>query len=75
MKIKILGSGCKKCKKLYQNSILAASKKGIEIDIVKVTDFLEIAKYNVMQTPALVIDETIMSKGKVLTVDEIVELL
>lgn len=75
MIIKILGSGCKKCKLLYKNAILAASKKGIDAEVIKVTDFLEIAKYNVMQTPALVIDETVKAKGKVLTVEEITELL
>ncbi len=75
MIIKILGSGCKKCKKLYQNAILAADDLGIEAEVIKVTDFQEIAKFNVMQTPALVIDGKIVAKGKVLTKEEIKELL
>lgn len=75
MEIKILGSGCKKCKTLYKNAILAAAKKGIEAQVVKVTDFSEIAKYNIMQTPALVVDEKIVAMGKVLQVEEIAELL
>ncbi len=75
MVIKILGSGCKKCKKLYANAVLAADELSLEVEVVKVTDFQGIAKYNVMQTPALVIDEKVVAKGKVLTKEEIKELL
>ena len=71
MVIKILGSGCKNCKKLYQNAVLAASELGIDVEVLKVTDFQEIAKFNVMQTPALVVDEVVVAKGKVLTKEEI----
>jgi small redox-active disulfide protein 2 len=71
MVIKILGSGCKNCKKLYQNAVLAADELGIEVEVLKVTDFQEIAKFNVMQTPALVVDEVVVAKGKVLTKEEI----
>ncbi len=75
MEIKILGSGCKNCKKLYHNTVLATTEIGVKADIIKVTDFAEIAKYNVMQTPALVFDNTVVSKGKVLSKAEIVALL
>lgn len=75
MEIKILGSGCKKCKQLQQNAILAADELGLEFTVTKVTDFVDIAKYNVMNTPALVVDEKVLSKGKVLTKEEIKELL
>ena len=75
MNIKILGGGCTKCKTLYQNAVLATSEKGIEAEIIKITDFAEIAKYNVMQTPALVIDEKVVAKGKVLFKEEIKELI
>ena len=75
MEIKILGSGCKKCKQLQQNAILAADELGLEFTVTKVTDFIEIAKYNVMNTPALVVDETVLSKGKVLTKEDIKKLL
>ena len=75
MLIKVLGSGCKKCKKLYQNVVLATNELGIEAEVVKETNFEEIAKYNVMQTPALVVNEVVIGYGKVLTKEEIKELL
>jgi small redox-active disulfide protein 2 len=73
MIIKILGSGCKSCKKLYQNAVLAASELGIEAEVIKVTDFEEIAKYNVMQTPGLVVDNKVISKGKILSKEDIMK--
>ena len=75
MVIKILGSGCKNCKKLYQNSILACDQANIEAEVLKVTDFSEIAKYNIMRTPGLVIDEKVVSTGKVLSTAEIYEII
>ncbi|MBI9009390.1 MAG: TM0996/MTH895 family glutaredoxin-like protein [Tenericutes bacterium] len=75
MQIKILGSGCKNCKKLYANVVLAADELKLDVEVTKVTDFQEIAKYNVMQTPALVIDELVVAKGRVLTIQEIKKLL
>lgn len=73
MIIKILGSGCKKCVTLGENAKAAAAGK--EAQIVKVTDFAEIAAYGVMSTPGLVVDEKVLSAGKVLTADEIGRLL
>lgn len=75
MEIKVLGSGCTKCKKLNQNAILAADELGIDAKVVYIKDFAEIAKYNVMQTPALVIENEVVSKGKVLSKQEIKQLL
>ncbi|MFH1837707.1 MAG: thioredoxin family protein [Candidatus Omnitrophota bacterium] len=71
MKIKILGTGCSKCQKLYENTKEAASKAGIEAEITKVTDLSEISRYGVMVTPALVVDGTVKSAGKIPTVEEI----
>lgn len=71
MIIKILGSGCKKCLALGDNAKAAAEAVGKEVEIVKVTDFAEIAGYGVMSTPGLVIDEKLISAGKVLSVEEI----
>jgi small redox-active disulfide protein 2 len=71
MIIKILGSGCKKCVALGDNAKAAAKAMGKEVEIVKVTDFAEIAGYGVMSTPGLVIDEKLVSAGKVLSVEEI----
>ena len=75
MVIKILGSGCKNCKKLYHNTILAISELELEATVIKITDFSEIAKYNTMQMPALVVDEEVIAKGKVLSKKEIIKLI
>jgi small redox-active disulfide protein 2 len=75
MIIKILGSGCKKCVTLADNAKAAAEAAGKTAQIVKVTDFAEIAGYGVMSTPALVVDEKLLSSGKVLSAVEIGHLL
>lgn len=71
MIIKVLGSGCKKCVALGENALSAAKAAGKEAELVKVTDFAEIAFYGVMSTPGLVIDEKLVSTGKVLSAEEI----
>jgi small redox-active disulfide protein 2 len=75
MIIKILGSGCRKCMTLADNARAALDAAGKEGDIVKVTDVAQIAGYGVMSTPGLVIDEKVVSTGKVLTADEIGRLI
>jgi small redox-active disulfide protein 2 len=75
MIIKILGSGCRKCVALAENAMAAAKAAGKEAEIVKVTDFAQIAGYGVMSTPGLVIDEKLVSSGKVLTAQEIERLM
>jgi len=64
MVIKILGGGCANCKVLYNNADAATKELKIEAEIIKVEDFSEITKYNVMSTPALVIDEKVVGLGK-----------
>jgi len=75
MVIKILGSGCKKCITLTENTKEALTALGREAQIIKVTDFVEIAAFGVMTTPALVIDEMVVSFGKVLKSGEITKLI
>lgn len=75
MIIKILGSGCRKCVALGENAKAAAAAAGKEAELVKVTDFADIAAYGVMSTPGLVIDEKLVSAGKVLTAAEIGDIL
>ena len=70
MIIKILGSGCKKCITLTENTQAALANLGREAQIIKVTDFAEIAAHGVMSTPALVIDNKVVSVGKVLSTEE-----
>ncbi|QLQ17986.1 MAG: thioredoxin family protein [Exiguobacterium profundum] len=74
MIIKILGSGCKKCMTLADNAKVAAAAAGKQAEIVKITDFAEIAAYGVMSTPGLVVDEKLVS-AKVLTAEEIARLI
>ncbi|MDO8332246.1 MAG: thioredoxin family protein [Fluviicoccus sp.] len=71
MIIKILGSGCSKCQALTENTRKALADNGREAEIVKVTDFAEIAAHGVMSTPALVVDGKVVSVGKVLMPGEI----
>jgi small redox-active disulfide protein 2 len=75
MIIKILGSGCRKCVALGDNAQAAAKAAGVAAEIVKVTDFAEIARYGVMSTPGLVIDEKLVSSGRVLSAEDIGRLL
>ena len=75
MIIKILGTGCKKCVALTDNTQQAVSNLGIEAQVVKVTDIAEIAAHGVMSTPALAVDDKVVSMGKVLTPVEIERLL
>jgi small redox-active disulfide protein 2 len=75
MKIEILGTGCPKCQKLYENAKEAVDKAGLEAEITKVTNLNDISSYGVMVTPALVISGTVKVAGRVPTVDEINEWL
>jgi small redox-active disulfide protein 2 len=75
MIIKILGSGCKKCLTLTDNSKAALANLGRAAEVLKVTDFAEIAAHGVMSTPALVIDDKVVSVGKVLSSAEVEALL
>ncbi|MFZ5351951.1 MAG: thioredoxin family protein [Bacillota bacterium] len=75
MVIKILGSGCKNCVTLKENTETALKETGIAAEVVKVTEFKDIMSYGVMSTPALVINEKVVSFGKVLKPKEIVKIL
>ena len=75
MKIKILGSGCKNCVTLAKNAEEALKDLGMEAEIIKVTDFKDIASYGIMSTPGFVIDEEVVSYGKVLKPVAIKEIL
>lgn len=75
MKIEILGTGCPKCNMLTEHAKAAAEKLGINAEIAKVTDIMQITERGVMMTPALVVDGQVKSAGKVPTVEEIEEML
>jgi small redox-active disulfide protein 2 len=61
--IEVLGSGCPNCVKLAANAREAIAMAGVEAEVVKVTDYREIAAYGVMSTPGLVIDGKVVSSG------------
>lgn len=71
MKIKILGTGCAKCKALEENAKKAVAQTGIFAQVEKVEDLVEIMNYGVMSTPGLVIDGEVKSTGKLLSHEEI----
>ena len=75
MKIKVLGPGCKNCENLADNTKAALKELGLEAEIEKVTDYGEIAGYGVLSTPGLVVDDKVVSSGKVLKPKDIVKLL
>jgi len=75
MKIKILGSGCPNCKVLEANAKKAVEELKIKASIGKVTDIAKIMEYGVMSTPALVVNEKVVSYGRVLSPEEIKKLL
>ncbi len=75
IEIKILGSGCSKCTALYNIVKDVVEKNGIKATVTKVEDIMEILKYGVMSTPALVVNEKVLVKGRVPSADEIKQLL
>jgi len=70
MKIEVLGTGCKKCADLETVVKQAIAKSGKFVQLQKVEDVMKIMEYQVVSTPALVIDGNVVSTGKVLSVDE-----
>jgi len=75
MDIKILGTGCAKCKNLEKVTREVVEKNGFNATITKVEDIMDIMKYNIMSTPALVVNETVEIKGRVPSADEIKQVL
>ncbi|MFZ3051897.1 MAG: thioredoxin family protein [Sulfuricurvum sp.] len=75
MKIEILGTGCAKCKALEEATKQAVAQSGMFAQIEKVEDIMKIMEYGVMSTPGLVIDGKVVSTGKLLTINEIKDLI
>ncbi len=75
IKMKILGTGCKKCVKLYEQAKTAAEEMNIKYSIEKVTDINKIIDYGIITTPALVVNEDVKFAGKVPKIEEIKKVL
>ena len=73
--VKVLGSGCANCNLLEEHTRQALQELGMETAIEHVTDFVAIAGFGVMTTPALVVDGKVLSSGKVLSKEEAIALL
>ncbi len=75
MKVEILGVGCLKCKQLTANAEAAVKELNIKVEISKVSDIVKIVEYGVMTMPALAVDGTVVSTGKVLSKEEIKKII
>lgn len=75
MEIKVLGPGCTKCKSTYNIIEKVLKENDIDAKLTKVDDIMEMMNYNIMTSPAVVIDEVVKLKGKVPTESEVKELL
>lgn len=75
MEIKVLGPGCTKCKSTYNVIEKVLKENHIDAKLTKVDDIIEMMNYNIMTTPAVVIDEVVKMKGQVPTENEVKKLL
>lgn len=65
LQIKVLGSGCANCKRLEQEVKEALAGSAIAYEIIKVTDYADIMTYNILSTPGLVMNETLLAAGRI----------
>jgi len=75
MTIKVLGACCKKSAETFENTKLAVKEMGLDVEVENIGDIVEISKYGIMSTPALVIDEKVVSYGKLLKPKDIIKII
>ncbi len=75
MEIKVLGPGCSKCKTTYQVIEKVIKENNLDVKLTKVDDIMEMMNYNIMTTPAVVVDEVVKIKGQVPTESDVKKLL
>ena len=75
MNIKVLGGGCCKCENLLEAVKAAVAEKGIEAEIEYITDMARIMEYGIMSTPALMVDNKVVSMGRVLKAKDVAKML
>lgn len=73
--IKVLGSGCANCKRLEQIVHQVVEKENLEAEVLKVTDFAEITSYAILATPGLVVNEKVVSYGRIPSLEEVTAFL
>ncbi|MGN0173401.1 MAG: thioredoxin family protein [Acutalibacteraceae bacterium] len=73
--IKVLGAGCKSCHEQYQNTKEAVKEMGLSVEVEYITDMQKVMEYGVMSMPALVVNEKVVSMGKVLKIPDVINLL
>ncbi len=73
--IKVLGAGCKSCLEQYENAKQAVTDMGLSVEVEYITNMQKVMEYGVMSMPAIVVNEKVVSMGKVLKSDDIVALL
>lgn len=75
MEIKVIGAGCDSCGALYDHTVEAVERLGLDTQVEKVDDLVEMVKLGVMQVPALMVDRKVLAAGQVLSTDKICKLL
>ena len=73
--VKVLGAGCKSCHEMYENTKQAVKNIGLNIEVEYITDMQKIMEYGVMSMPALIVNEKVVSQGKVLKVTDAEKIL
>jgi small redox-active disulfide protein 2 len=74
-KVQVLGTGCPKCRKLFEAAQQAVREAAIDAEVTKVEDINEILKFNVMLTPALAVDGVVKAAGRIPKLEEIKEMI
>ena len=73
--IKVLGAGCKSCHEQYENAKKAVQEMGLSVEVEYITDMQQVMAYGVMSMPAIVVNEKVVSMGKVLKAEEVKKML
>ena len=73
--VKVLGAGCKSCHELYENTKKAVAEMGLLVEVEYITDMEKVMSYGVMSMPAIVVNEKVISMGKVLKATDVEKLL